>query len=133
MSRIRSKDTRPEKKVRHALHALGFRYRLHRANLPGHPDLVFPKAKVAIFVHGCFWHMHKCRFGRVVPQSNADFWANKRKANVSRDRKNTLSLRKLGWKTLTVWECSCRNSKLFGRQMKRIISHLPDRNSKMLE
>ena len=105
MSRIRNKDTRPELFVRSLAHRMGYRYRLHANNLPGRPDLVFSSHKKIIFVHGCFWHMHNCKYGRVKPQTNAAFWQNKRLGNVSRDKKN-LSLLKLdGWDILVVWEC----------------------------
>ena len=133
MSRIRSKNTRPEKKIRQELHALGFRYRLHSRKLPGTPDLVFPKAKVAIFVHGCFWHMHNCPLGRVVPQNNANFWATKREGNINRDKRNMSSLRRLGWKTVTVWECKCRRQQSFKRQIRKIMSYLSRGNDKLPE
>jgi DNA mismatch endonuclease (patch repair protein) len=125
MSRIRSKNTRPEKQVRSALHSLGFRYRLHSAKLPGRPDMVFPKAKVAIFIHGCFWHMHSCRFGKVVPKTNGLFWQTKRKGNVERDKRNAAAMRKLGWKAITVWECECRESTKFQAGIRKIVSLLP--------
>lgn len=131
MSRIRSKNTKPEKKVRLALHALGYRYRLHVALLPGHPDIVFPKAKVAIFVHGCFWHMHRCRFGRVVPKNNALFWAAKRQGNVNRDRRNLTALKKLGWRSLVTWECRCRKPGQFVQEVKRIVSTLERKSGKI--
>jgi DNA mismatch endonuclease (patch repair protein) len=109
MSRIRGKNTNPEMKVRSLLHSLGYRYRLHVRDLPGHPDIVLPKHRVVIFVHGCFWHMHKCRFGRVVPKTNAEFWQTKRSGNTERDRRNARQLRKVGWTVLTVWECETRS------------------------
>ncbi|MGB6247869.1 MAG: DNA mismatch endonuclease Vsr [Terriglobales bacterium] len=109
MSRIRGKDTSPEMKVRHLLHSLGYRYRLHVRDLPGCPDIVMPRHRVLIFVHGCFWHMHKCRFGRVVPKTNTEFWQTKRSGNTERDRRNARQLRKDGWAVLTVWECETRN------------------------
>jgi DNA mismatch endonuclease, patch repair protein len=109
MSRIRGKDTNPEMVVRRLLHSLGYRYRLHVRDLPGRPDIVLPKHRVVIFVHGCFWHMHKCRFGRVVPKTNAEFWQTKRSGNTERDRRNARQLRKVGWTVLTVWECETRN------------------------
>lgn len=109
MSQIKSKDTKPEITIRRLLHKLGYRYRLHRADLPGKPDMIFPKIKKVIFVHGCYWHMHRCRYGRVVPKTNAKFWQNKRNSNVERDRKNIKKLRKLGWDILVVWQCQIRS------------------------
>jgi DNA mismatch endonuclease, patch repair protein len=109
MAAIRSKNTKPEMIVRRLLCEMGLRYRLHRTDLPGKPDIVMPGRKVAIFVHGCFFHMHKCRYGRVVPATNAEFWQTKRSGNAARDRRNALQLRKFGWTVLTVWECETRN------------------------
>lgn len=109
MAAIRSKNTKPEMIVRRLLCEMGLRYRLHRTDLPGKPDIVMLGRKVAIFVHGCFFHMHKCRYGRVVPATNAEFWQTKRSGNAARDRRNALQLRKFGWTVLTVWECETRN------------------------
>lgn len=108
MSRIRSRNTRPELIVRSLVHQLGFRFRLHRRDLPGTPDLVLPAHHKVIFVHGCFWHLHRCRYGRVVPATNRDFWQQKRQGNVERDRRNRRALRALGWDVLVVWECWTR-------------------------
>lgn len=110
MAAIRSANTKPEVRVRAALHALGYRFRLHRKDLPGRPDIVLPKYRTAIFVHGCFWHCHRCRYGSVVPATRADFWAAKRGGNVARDRRNAAALRKLGWRVLTLWECEVRTA-----------------------
>ncbi|MCA9064259.1 MAG: DNA mismatch endonuclease Vsr [Planctomycetaceae bacterium] len=116
MSRIRGKDTKPELIVRSIVHQMGFRFRLHQRKLPGKPDLVLPKHRRIIFVHGCFWHMHACRYGRVIPKTNAEFWQDKRTGNVVRDRRNRDQLRKLGWQILTVWECWTRDpEKLYAR------------------
>jgi DNA mismatch endonuclease (patch repair protein) len=109
MQAIRARDTKPEMKVRKLLHGLGYRYRLHRRDLPGTPDLVFPKRRKTIFVHGCFWHMHDCRYGTVVPRTNADFWQRKRESNVARDTRHLQDLRDRGWDVLTVWECWTRD------------------------
>lgn len=121
MSRIRNKNTRPEIFVRSIVHRMGYRYALHRKDLPGHPDMVLTKHHKIIFVHGCFWHMHKCRYGKVKPATNVNFWKTKREGNVVRDKRNLLKLRKNGWKVLVVWECQTRNSE-----------HLFDKLSKFL-
>jgi DNA mismatch endonuclease, patch repair protein len=105
MSRIRNRNTRPEMIVRSLAHHMGYRYRLHRSDLPGKPDLVFPSRRKVIFVHGCFWHMHDCPYGKVIPKTNAEFWQSKRVGNVERDKRNIVALNKSGWKVLVVWEC----------------------------
>ncbi|TFD23803.1 very short patch repair endonuclease [Cryobacterium sp. TMT2-23] len=109
MSRIRSADTKPEMVVRRRLHALGYRYRLHVRDLPGSPDLVFPRRKRVVFVNGCFWHMHSCRFGQVKPATNSEFWEQKRLATVARDARNRADLVASGWGVMTVWECQLRD------------------------
>jgi DNA mismatch endonuclease, patch repair protein len=108
MSRIRNRNTRPEMKVRSLVHQMGYRYRLHRKDLPGKPDLVFPGRRKIIFIHGCFFHMHSCRYGTVVPKTNAEFWRKKRLSNVERDARNIKALEEDGWKVLVVWECQTR-------------------------
>lgn len=108
MQAIRSKDTKPELAVRRLVHGMGYRYRLHRKNLPGKPDLVFPTKEKAIFVHGCFWHYHGCNRGR-MPKSNLDYWQQKLEGNRMRDRQNMKALRDLGWKTMVIWECESRD------------------------
>lgn len=105
MGRVRGKDTKPELIVRRILHALGYRYRLHRRDLPGCPDLVFGPRRQVIFVHGCFWHRHKCSLGDRMPKSRVDFWKPKLEANQQRDRQQQAALRRLGWQILVVWEC----------------------------
>lgn len=109
MSQIKGRDTKPEKIVRSIVHRLGFRYRLHKKDLPGKPDVVLVRHRKIIDVHGCFFHMHKCRYGRVVPATNATFWLEKRLSNVERDRRNLRALRSEGWKILTVWECETKD------------------------
>ena len=109
MSRIRGKDTKPEIVVRCLVHRMGYRFRLHRRDLPGTPDIVLPCHRKIIFVHGCFWHMHRCRYGLVVPRTNAEFWQAKRLGNVERDRRNIRKLRESGWTVLVVWECQTRD------------------------
>jgi len=123
MSRIRGKDTTPELVVLRLLHSLGYRFRLHVPHLPGRPDIVLPKHSAVIFVHGCFWHMHKCRYGKVVPSTNKEFWQNKRIGNVERDRSNRRKLRGQ-WSVLTVWECETRNSGRLQRKLRRFFDGL---------
>lgn len=118
MSGIRDKNTRPEMLVRKAMFAMGLRFRLHRKNLPGNPDIVLTKKKVIIFVHGCFWHQHSgCRFTK-KPGSNTDFWEKKLNENMIRDKKVIGELKLLGWRVLTIWECVTRDQailKVLGR------------------
>ncbi len=107
MSSIRGKDTRPEMMVRRWLWSNGYRYRLHRADLPGKPDIVLPKYRAMIFVHGCFWHWHGCHFTS-TPASRRDFWQAKFSDNVSRDKRNVAALREKSWRVLVIWECALR-------------------------
>lgn len=109
MAAIKGKNTTPELRVRSLLHSLGFRFRIHRKDLPGRPDIVLPKYQLAIFVHGCFWHCHDCRYGRVIPATRREFWADKRGGNVSRDQKKRSELEAQGWKVETIWECETRS------------------------
>lgn len=109
MASIRKTDTRPELSVRRVAHSMGYRYRLHRRDLPGTPDLTFPKWRKVIQVHGCFWHQHNCRLGRRRPTTNLDYWSPKLERNKIRDRKNRAKLRRMGWDTLVIWECQVGN------------------------
>jgi len=123
MAAIRSKDTTPELVVRKLVHGMGFRYRLHVPSLPGHPDLVFASRKKVILVHGCFWHMHECKFGCARPSSNADFWHSKRTRNVERDRENITKLKANGWSVLVVWECAIKKDAIgLARRLRRFLS-----------
>ncbi len=108
MRAVRSRDTAPEMQVRRMLHAMGYRYRLHRADLPGKPDIVFAARRRAIFVNGCFWHGHDCRRGARIPATNAAYWRAKIARNVARDRETLARLAALGWAALVVWECDLR-------------------------
>lgn len=108
MSRIRGKDTAPELRLRSLLHASGFRFRLHHPKLPGRPDIVLPKYRTVIFVHGCFWHRHENCAYAAVPKTRSDFWAAKFKATVIRDTEKAAQLRASGWQVLTVWECELK-------------------------
>jgi len=110
MAGIRGKDTKPELLLRHAMHARGFRYRLHDRKLPGRPDLVFPRYHAAVLVHGCFWHRHQgCRYA-TTPATRREFWAEKFHANVLRDQRKHQALREAGWRVAVVWECALRRS-----------------------
>lgn len=109
MGRIRSQDTRPERVVRTLLHRLGYRFRLHRKDLPGCPDIVLPRLRIVILVHGCFWHRHsRCRRA-YTPRSRTHFWLEKFRANRQRDRDSSAALAALGWRVVVVWECETRN------------------------
>ena len=105
MSRVRSRDTAPELQVRRTVWAAGYRYRLHVRNLPGAPDLTFPRYRLAVFVHGCFWHQHGCRRSK-RPSSNRDYWNRKLDSNIDRDARNLAELEAMDWTAATVWECS---------------------------
>jgi DNA mismatch endonuclease (patch repair protein) len=108
MSRIGGKNTRPEKVVRSFLHRQGFRFRLHQKDLPGKPDIVLPKYRTIVLIHGCFWHHHpRCRRA-TLPSSQQAFWLRKIEANRDRDRRQIRTLRRLGWRVLTIWECQTR-------------------------
>lgn len=109
MSRVKGKDTKPELVVRSFVHGLGYRFRLHRKDLPGKPDIVLPRHRKIIFVHGCFWHMHTCKKGKSTPATRAQFWQDKREGNKKRDKRNIRELKKLGWDVLVVWECQVKS------------------------
>ncbi|MET0545837.1 MAG: very short patch repair endonuclease [Caulobacterales bacterium] len=108
MRAVKSKDTAPEMKVRRLAHALGYRYRLHRKDLPGAPDLTFPRLRKVIFVHGCFWHGHDCARGARMPKANQEYWRAKIIRNKTRDGQTQERLKSLGWAVLTIWECELR-------------------------
>jgi len=109
MRAVKQKNTKPELLVRQMLHARGWRYRLHRKGLPGTPDIVFPSRKKALFVHGCFWHGHDCRLGR-MPETRRDFWVKKASDNRERDARVQRQLTERGWDSLVVWQCELKNS-----------------------
>lgn len=118
MRRIRSKDTSPELALRRLIHALGFRFRLHRKGLPGRPDLVFPGRRKVIFVHGCFWHQHPgCSEGR-IPRSRLDYWTPKLGRNQVRDAANLNLLNEQGWKVLVIWECDLKDLQALTKRVK---------------
>lgn len=122
MAKVRSRDTQPEMKVRRIAHALGLRFRLHRKDLAGSPDLVFPKHKVAIFVHGCFWHQHPGCSRATMPKSRTDFWSQKLEKNVERDRRAIGDLESRGWQVEVFWECETKKSDLLEERIRRIFS-----------
>lgn len=121
MSRIKSRDTRPEMIVRSIVHRLGYRYRLHKKDLPGSPDVVLVRHRKIIDVHGCFFHMHNCRYGRVIPATNAEFWRIKRLSNAHRDRRNLRVLKREGWRVMIVWECETKDSQRLAKRLKRFL------------
>lgn len=118
MSRVRSRDTQPELTVRSALHRLGYRYVLHRKELPGTPDLVFLSRRKVIFVHGCYWHGHSCKYGQAQSKSNVDFWKAKIANNMQRDQRNVAELRRQGWSVMLVWECRIKKGNWLNAALK---------------
>ncbi|MBZ5718957.1 MAG: DNA mismatch endonuclease Vsr [Acidobacteriia bacterium] len=121
MRRIRSKDTKPEIAVRSLVHRLGYRFRLHRDTLPGRPDLVFPRLRKVIFVHGCFWHQHaNCIDGR-MPKSQNSYWIPKLQANIERDKRQRKNLGKLGWHVLVVWDCETVNTAKLAMRLRKFL------------
>lgn len=124
MSRIRNGNTKPERIVRSLLHRMGYRFRLHRKDLPGRPDIVLPGRRVAILVHGCYWHRHSgCRFA-YTPKSNLAFWQAKFQENVNRDHRQVNQLRDLGWEVITVWECETKRPEMLAEWLRNEIPAL---------
>jgi DNA mismatch endonuclease (patch repair protein) len=121
MSQIKCSNTQPELIVRSLVYRMGYRYALHRSDLPGKPDLVLVKHKKIIFVHGCFWHMHNCRKGRSMPATNKTFWQTKRQGNKQRDTRNMNKLRKQGWKVLVIWECQTKNTDRLTQKLQKFL------------
>ncbi len=121
MSRVKSSHTMPEIRVRKILHSLGYRFRLHRKDLPGTPDIVLPTYDSVIFVNGCFWHRHPDCRDASTPRTRTHFWKKKFAENVTRDREKTATLRSLGWKVLIVWECELRNEKTLLKTLRRFL------------
>jgi len=130
MSKVRSGDTAPELRVRQTAHRLGLRFRLHRRDLPGSPDLIFPKHKIAIFVHGCFWHSHPGCKRASVPKSRAEFWRNKLQRNVERDRTAIVALERNGWRVVVIWECETRNIEDLQNRLARLFRYASRRKAK---
>jgi DNA mismatch endonuclease (patch repair protein) len=135
MGRVRHKNTSPELLVRRLVHKMGYRYRLHRRDLPGCPDLVFPRLRKIIFVHGCFWHRHlaaDCKLAR-LPKSRQDFWVPKLEANRTRDARNQEALSTAGWEVLVVWECELRHKEQLENNIKRFLEGPCEQSSSSLE
>ena len=136
MARVRSRDTAPEMVVRRALTAMGYRYRLHRRDLPGTPDIAFIGRRAAVFVHGCFWHGHGCARGSRAPRANAAYWRDKIAGNRARDARNGAALAALGWRVLTLWECELgdadrlRDARLYGTGASGLFPFLPSVGSR---
>jgi DNA mismatch endonuclease (patch repair protein) len=122
MAAVRGKNTTPELIVRHVLHSMGYRFRLHRKDLPGKPDIVLPKYRTCIFVHGCFWHQHPGCKRATKPSSNEDFWLKKLESNVARDQLVKADLERLGWRVITVWECELREPDHLADRLKEILN-----------
>lgn len=121
MARVKSQDTKPERLIRRVLTDLGARYRLHRKDLPGSPDVVMPGRRLAIFVHGCFWHGHDCARGSRVPKANRDYWLAKVARNAARDRRNVSDLAAAGWRVETVWECEMKDREGFRERLSVLL------------
>jgi DNA mismatch endonuclease (patch repair protein) len=122
MRQVKGRDTSPEMKVRRALTKLGARFRLHRKDLPGAPDIVLPGRKLAIFVHGCFWHGHDCARGARRPKQNADYWLDKIGRNRERDTRNLAALETLGWRVETIWECDLKDAGALDARLTRLLA-----------
>lgn len=128
MQAVKGKDTKPEMTVRRMLHGMGYRYRLHRKDLPGKPDIVFGPRKKAIFVHGCFWHHHGCSKGQ-FPKSRLDYWKPKLEENVERDRTKMEQLESLGWKVLVVWQCEIADTEGLSKRLRDFVGDGPERST----
>lgn len=120
MRLIRSKDTKPEVIVRSTLHKLGYRFRLHKKDLPGKPDIVLKKYNTIIFVHGCFWHQHKGCKRATIPKTNREYWLPKLEKNKKKDQKYRFLLKKMGWNVITIWECETKDKKKLQKKIKSI-------------
>jgi DNA mismatch endonuclease (patch repair protein) len=123
MSQVKCMNTKPELLVRSLVHQIGYRYALHRSDLPGKPDLVLVKHRKIIFVHGCFWHQHNCRKGRSMPVTRKKFWQTKRQGNKDRDKRNLRKLRHQGWKVLVIWECQTKNTEKLTQKLRNFLNN----------
>lgn len=124
MSRIKHKDTQPEKIVRSLIHQMGYRFRLHRSDLPGKPDIVLPKYRKIILVNGCFWHGHKNCSRAKLPKNNSKFWLEKIESNKSRDKDNIEALKKLNWEVLVIWQCEIKNQIEIQQRLIKFLNNL---------
>lgn len=122
MSRVRNKDTGPEKKARSLLHRMGYRFRLHKRDLPGNPDIVLPKYNAVIFVHGCFWHRHDCKCGNRMPKSRVKFWNDKLEGNRKSDKLIQEALKERGWKVFVVWECMLKDEAALRAELTKFLT-----------
>lgn len=129
MSKVKGHDTKPEKTVRSLLHSMGYRFRLQRKDLPGTPDIVLPKYKTVIFVHGCYWHRHNCPNGQRTPKSRLDFWLPKLEKNRERDIKNQALLHEQGWNILIIWECQLRDIKTLQENIRAFFKNMKKENT----
>lgn len=127
MSRIKGRDTGPEKRVRSILHRLGFRFTLRQVGLPGKPDVVLPRRRTVVFVNGCFWHQHAGCQNAVLPKTRTDFWVSKLTGNTDRDQRNSAALRRLGWRVLVVWECELVDEAKLERKLLRKLRSADER------
>lgn len=126
MRAVRGSDTAPEMTVRRLVHRLGYRFRLHRKDLPGTPDLVFPRLHKVIFVHGCFWHGHPCVRGARVPTRNRNYWITKIARNKERDKRSRSALKRLGWSSLAIWECELKRPQRISAHIMKFLEPLGD-------
>ena len=131
MTAIKSRHTKPEIIVRSLLHRLGFRFRLHDKKLPGKPDIILPKYKTVIFVHGCFWHQHKGCKRSTIPKSNTDYWIPKLTGNVKRDVQHKADLKKIGWNVATVWECETKDADKLEKKLKKTFAKISGDNNNL--
>lgn len=127
MQAVKSNDTAPEMAVRRLAHRMGYRFRLHRKSLPGKPDLVFPRLRKVLFVHGCFWHGHDCPRGRRVPKTNTDYWVRKVAKNRVHDIAVTEQLQTIGWRSLVVWECELKDFPALANRLSLFLASAPSR------
>lgn len=125
MRAVKGSDTTPELVIRHLAHSMGYRYRLHRKDLPGKPDLVFPGRRKVIFIHGCFWHGHDCARGARVPKNNREYWIKKIDGNQMRDRAALDALARSGWQTLVLWECELGDQTRLRRRLHNFLANAP--------
>jgi DNA mismatch endonuclease (patch repair protein) len=124
MRAVKGRDTAPEMLVRRMAHGMGYRHRLHRKDLPGKPDLVFPSRRKVVFVHGCFWHGHECKRGARMPKANRDYWQAKIARNRMRDKKNQDSLRNMGWRVLEIWECEAKDTEALAAKLRAFLEEM---------